>query len=94
MPRPKGSRNRKAAGAEAEYSVEQIEAAIAAAEAEIGQLAESLKAKKAELKALISSKEEALRVEAERKAEEDKAKIMAAVQASGKSLEEILEFLK
>ena len=39
-------------------------------------------------------KEDAERIAAEKKAEEDRAVILAAVEASGKSVEEILELLK
>jgi len=90
MARPKGSKNKKTIAALSENLDEQIEMI----KEEIEQLTADLKAKKAELKALAKAKEEQLRLEAERKAEEDKAAIMAAVEASGKSVEEILEFLK
>ena len=46
------------------------------------------------IKQLVKLKAEAERVAAEKKAEEDKAAILAAVEASGKSVEEILELLK
>ena len=92
MPRPKGSKNKKAF--EQIESIETIDERIASAEADIASLTEELKAKKAELKQYQKMREEAERVAAEKKAEEDKAAILAAVEASGKSVEEILELLK
>ena len=92
MPRPKGSKNKKAF--EQMESIEVIDERIAEAETAIASLTEELKAKKAELKQYQKMKEDAERIAAEKKAEEDKAAILAAVEASGKSLEEILELLK
>ena len=92
MPRPKGSKNKKAF--EQMESIENIDERIAATEAAIASLTEELKAKKAELKQYQKMRKEAERVAAEKKAEEDKAAILAAVEASGKSVEEILELLK
>ena len=92
MPRPKGSKNKKAF--EQMESIENIDERIAATEAAIASLSEELKAKKAELKRYQKMKEEAERIAAEKKAEEDRAAILAAVEASGKSVEEILELLK
>ena len=92
MPRPKGSKNKKAF--EQMESIEVIDERIAAAETAIASLTEELKAKKAELKRYQKMREEAERIAAEKKAEEDKAAILAAVEASGKSVEEILDLLK
>ena len=92
MPRPKGSKNKKAF--EQVESIEVIDERIAAAETAIASLTEELKAKKAELKRYQKMKEDAERIAAEKKAEEDRAAILAAVEASGKSVEEILELLK
>jgi len=50
--------------------------------------------KKAELKELEKGKEAAVEAAAAQKAEEEKKKILDAVAASGKSLDEILELLK
>ena len=92
MPRPKGSKNKKAF--EQMESIENIDERIAATEAAIASLTEELKAKKAELKRYQKMKEDAERIAAEKKAEEDRAAILAAVEASGKSVEEILALLK
>ena len=92
MPRPKGSKNKKAF--EQVESIETIDERIAAAETAIASLSEELKAKKAELKRYQKMKEDAERISAEKKAEADRAAILAAVEASGKSVEEILELLK
>lgn len=89
MPRPKGSKNIKSVAP----VVEDIDQKIAAAEAEIEELGAQLKAKKAELKALIKDKEAALAAAAEKKAEEDKAKLLDALAKSGKTIDEIIEFL-
>ena len=94
MPRPKGSKNKKAITTEIMETVESIDERIAAAEAAIETLAADLRSKKAELKELIKLKAEAERVAAEKKAEEDKKAILDAVEKSGKSVEEILELLK
>ncbi len=88
MPRPRGSKNKK------QTIVDNIDEKIAAAEKEIAELTEKLKAKKAELKKLTKVKVENARIAAEKKAEEDKATILSAVEKSGKSVEEILELLK
>ena len=92
MPRPKGSKNKKAF--EQMESIENIDERIATTEAAIASLTEELKAKKAELKQYQKMKEDAERIASEKKAEEEKAAILAAVKASGKSVEEILELLK
>ena len=92
MPRPKGSKNKKTF--EQMESIEVIDERIAYAETAIASLTEELKAKKAELKRYQKMKEDAERIAAEKKAEEEKAAILAAVEASGKSLDEILELLK
>ncbi|MCD8364284.1 MAG: hypothetical protein LUC83_00405 [Clostridiales bacterium] len=59
-----------------------VEERIAAAEEKITAIQEELKAKKAELKALQEEKEAA-----------DQKKIIDAVKASGKTMEEVLAFL-
>ncbi len=92
MPRPKGSKNKKTVVVT--DTLEEIQARIAAIEVEIEELKKSLKEKKTLLKVLVKEKAEAEIVAAARKAEEDKAAILAAVEASGKSVEEILELLK
>ena len=74
--------------------IENVDEKIEQVTAEIEELKEQLKEKKTELKSLSRAKIEADRIAAERKAEEDKAAILAAVPASGKSVEEILDFLK
>ena len=89
MPRPKGSKNKTK-----EQPIEvNIDEKIAAVEAEIEDLNTKLKEKKAELKALAKEKVEADRIAAERKAKEDKEKLDAAIAASGKTVEEIIELL-
>lgn len=91
MPRPKGSKNKKTTAA---IPLEEVEVKIAAIQAEIDDLGAKLKAKKAELKNLTKQKASAEKAAAEKKLEEDKAKILAAVENSGKTLEEVLELLK
>lgn len=86
MPRPKRSRNKPSLPAN-------IDEQIASVNAEIENLTASLKQRKAELKRLMKDKVEADRIAAEKKAEEDKAKILAAVEASGRTVDEILEML-
>jgi uncharacterized protein involved in exopolysaccharide biosynthesis len=94
MPRPKGSKNKKTLAAVSAQAATEIDSRIAAVEAEIEELSEKLKARKAELKTLAREKAKADAAAAAKKAEEDKAAILAAVEASGKSLDEILALLK
>lgn len=91
--RPKGSKNKKS-NVTAELLETHFNERIAAAEAAITALTDELKDRKAELKQLIKMKDEAERTVAEKKAEEDKAKIMEALAGSGKSVDEVLELLK
>ena len=91
MPRPKGSKNKKSLVVV--DTVENIDEKIIAAESAIAALTEELKAKKAELKELTKAKTEAEKIAAEKKAEEDKAKLMEAIAASGKSVDEIISLL-
>ena len=93
MPRPKGSKNKKTEIVPS-FSMEELEQKIAAAEKEIEDITAGLKTKKAELKELIKTKDAAEKAAAAAKAEEETAKIMEAIQKSGKSLDEILELLK
>jgi len=97
MPRPKGSKNKKTAATntmEINISIESLDEQIKTTEAEIESMTAALKDKKTELKALIKSKDQAEKIAAEKKAEEDKIRILDAVAASGKSVDEILEMLK
>ena len=91
MPRPKGSKNKKTAVII--ETVESIDERIATTEAAISALTEELKAKKAELKELTKAKEAAEKLAAEKKAEEDKTKLLDAVATSGKSIEEIIDMI-
>ena len=91
MPRPKGSKNKKTISQI--LPVENLDEKIATAEAEIEKLTADLKTRKSELKDLLKAKEIAAKASAEKKAEEDKAAILTAVESSGKTVEEILEFL-
>lgn len=92
MPRPKGSKNKKSAVVL--DALENIDEKIAAAEAKVAALTEELKNQKAELRKLNKAKVEAEKLAAEKKAEEDKSKLMAAIAASGKSVDEIISLLE
>ena len=96
MPRPKGSKNRvkKAETVNKVQAPEEIGKKIDEITAEIDKLGEEIKTKKAELKNLMKVKADMEKAAAAKKAEENKAKIMAAVEASGKSVDEILALLK
>ena len=87
MPRPKGSKNRKP------RVIENVDEKIAAAQSEIARLTAEMRSRKAELRALNKAKQNAEKAAAERKAEEDKKAILAAAEASGRTVEEILAFL-
>ena len=88
MPRPKGSKNKT------KITVKNVDEKIAAVEAEIAKIAADLKAKKAELKKLEKAKAEADKVAAAKRAEEEKAKVLDAIDKSGLSYSEVLELLK
>ena len=92
MPRPKGSKNKKSAVVL--DTIENIDEKIAAAESKVAALTEELKNQKAELKKLNKAKTEAEKLAAEKKAEEDTNKLMAAIAASGKSVDEIISLLE
>ena len=107
MPRPKGSKNKKTSSVAAPViqNPEQISEKITIVETEIATIGEQLKAKKEELKVLVKEKAKADKAVAKQKAkeeaeaaakkiEEDKAKLLEAFQASGKSVNEILAYLK
>ena len=96
MPRPKGSKNKKTVvnTPDINISIDSLDEQIKATEAEIESMTAALKDKKAELKTLIKAKEKAEKIAAEKKAEEDKARLLEAVAASGKSIDEIVEMLK
>ena len=97
MPRPKGSKNKKNIAATApdiNITIESVDKQIKATEAEIESMTAALKEKKAELKKLIKAKEKAEKISAEQKAEEERSRLLEAVAASGKSIDEILEMLK
>ena len=87
MPRPKGSKNQA-------KPIENVDEKIAAVEAEIADLQASLKAKKAELRKLAVLKAKADKVAAAKQAEEDRKKLLEAIEKSGKSIDEVMEFLK
>ena len=91
MPRPKGSKNKKTAVVI--ETVENIDEKIAVAETTIAEMTEALKAKKAELKELTKAKAEAETIAAEKKAEEERTKLLEAVAASGKSIDEIISLI-
>ena len=87
MPRPKGSKNKS-------KIIENVDEKIAALEAEIEKLTSELKAKKAELRILEKAKRKADKAAAAKKAEEDNAKLLDAIEKSGKTIEEVMELLK
>ena len=74
--------------------VERLSAQIESKEEEIQNLEASLKDRKTELKALLKAKVKAEKEKEAAKAAEEKKKLVEAVMSSGRSMEEILEFLK
>ena len=88
MSRPKGSRNKKT------LLIENVDERISAVEGEIARLTAEMKTKKSELRALAKAKLTADKAAAARKAEEDRKTILAAAEASGKTVEEILALLQ
>ena len=93
MPRPKGSKNKKNLVVTGS-SIELLKSRIADTEAEIGKLSDQLKAKNTELKYLKKDLAVAIEAEARAKLEADKERLLSAVAASGKSVDEILALLK
>ena len=73
--------------------VEKIGAQISMKEEEIQNLEASLKDRKTELKALLKAKVKAEKEKEAAKAAEEKKRLVEAVMNSGRSMEEILEFL-
>ena len=73
--------------------VEKIGAQISMKEEEIGKLEEALKGRKAELKDLLKAKAKAEKEKEAAKEAEEKKQLVEAVMNSGRSMEEILEFL-
>ena len=90
MPRAKGSKNKKSKVVIPANLEEQIEKA----NAEIEEIGAKLKEKKAALKKLLKVRAEADKQAAEKKLEEDSKVILAALEKSEKSMDEILNFLK
>ena len=74
--------------------VEKIGAQIEAKEEEIKEIEAALKDRKAELKELLKAKAKAEKEKEAAKEAEEKKKLVEAVMNSGRSMEEILEFLK
>ena len=91
MARPKGSKNKNSVPA---IDTSAIEEKMKALDSEIAELAQTAKAKKNELKKLAKTKLAAEKIEAAKKAEEGKKVVIEAFEKSGKTVEEILEFLK
>ena len=75
-------------------AVERINAEIAAKEEEIGKIEETLKLRKAELKELQKAKAKAEKEKEKIEAAEQKKQLVEAVMNSGKSVDEILAFLR
>ena len=73
--------------------MEKIGAQIEAKEEEIKEIEEALKGRKAELKELLKAKGKAEKEKEKVKEAEEKKKLVEAVMNSGRSMEEILEFL-
>ena len=73
--------------------VERLSAQIEAKEEEIREIEAALKDRKAELKELLKAKGKAEKEKEAAKEAEEKKKLVEAVMNSGRSMEEILEFL-
>ena len=73
--------------------VERLSAQIESKEEEIREIEAALKDRKTELKELLKAKGKAEREKEKVKAAEEKKKLVEAVMNSGRSMEEILEFL-
>ncbi len=87
MARPRGAKNKL-------KDIENVDEKIAAVEAQIENLNADLKAKKAELKVLKKAKIKADLFLAEKKAEEDKARLLEAFEKSGKTIDEVVDLLQ
>ena len=94
MPRPKGSKNKKTIAAAAVVDNVNYDEKIAAIEAEIAALNDQLKEKKAELKAAQKGKANAEAAALAKKVEEDKAALLKAFENSGKTVDDIVAFIK
>ena len=87
MARPRGAKNKL-------KDIENVDEKIAAVEAQIENLNADLKAKKAELKVLKKAKIKADLFLAEKKAEEDKVRLLEAFEKSGKTIDEVVDLLQ
>ena len=87
---PRGRRKK----VENQLTADQIREALSAAEASLNELTAAVKEKKKEIRKLNKDLHAAEAAETAAKAEADKEKILVAVKNSGKSVEEILEFLQ
>ncbi len=91
MPRTKGSKNKVSIPA---VDTASIDEKMKALEAEIAELGAATKAKKDALKKLAKAKLAAEKAEAAKKTEEGKKAVLDAFVKSGKTVEEVLEFLE
>ena len=90
----KGSANAVKKGVEMTGDlVERLNAQIEAKEEDIQNLEEALKGKKAELRELLKARQKAEKEKELLDAAEKKKKLVEAVLSSGKSVDEIMEFL-
>ena len=89
MPRPKGSKNKKAT----ELDLEVINAKISSLSEEISELSSSLAAKKKQLTSLKRDRTKAEQFAEVKKENEERNKLMHAIEASGKSVDEVLAML-
>lgn len=102
MPRKKGSKNapktvqKKTVAKETKHllSPENIDDKIVEMNSEIKDLNGKIKEKKLQLKALEKAKAVAEKEAAKKKAEADREALLAAIEASGKSVDEIMQMLK
>ena len=96
MPRPKGSKNKASSRKEkiAEKSIDLIAKEIAETEETIAYLNDKLKEQKTKLKRLQKEKAIAEKAEEKVKKENEKKKLLEALENSTRSAEEIIEFLK
>ena len=88
MPRPKGSKNKS------RLLVEDVDEKLAGVDREISRLSAALKTARAERRTLARAKQNADALAAAQRAEAQQRALLAAVEASGKSVEEVLAMLR
>ena len=93
MARTKGSKNKKKS--ELVYNtVAEVDARLEQLSSEIDELSNTLKSRKTEMKELVKTRASIEAAEAEARAEAAKQELIAVIEESGKSYEDVIRMIK